>query len=295
MATAPTFRFAPSPNGDLHLGHAYSALFTQQAASSIGGTVLLRIEDIDHIRCLREYAAHALEDLRWLGFSWAGEPRLQSQHLDVYHAALARLREQGLLYPCFASRHEIRTHLADRPDWPTDPDGTPLYPGLHKQLTAAEIANLSALGRPMAWRLNMQRALERVGERLTFIELGGSTSDETGCLIAHPEHWGDVILGRKDIGVSYHIAVVVDDALQGVTHVTRGRDLFHATSIHRLLQCLLDLPEPLYHHHPLISDETGRKLSKSLGDRSLRSLREEGMTADDIRAQLGFPRINTAQ
>jgi len=291
MATQPVFRFAPSPNGNLHLGHAYSALYTEQAAAEVNGRVLLRIEDIDFTRCRPEYVANCLEDLRWLGFRWHGEPRIQSRHLDLYHDALDRLRAMGLLYPCFASRQEIRNALVNRPDWPQDPDGAPIYPGLHKQLTDREVADFQASGLPAAWRLDMEKALQRIPRPITFTELGSGTSGESGRLEAHPERWGDVVLGRKDIGVSYHIAVVVDDALQGVTHVTRGQDLFHATGIHRLLQILLGLPEPLYCHHRLISDETGRKLSKSLGDRSLRSLREEGVTADQIRTRLGFPPI----
>ncbi|WP_137391187.1 tRNA glutamyl-Q(34) synthetase GluQRS [Rhodoligotrophos defluvii] len=288
MTAAPIFRFAPSPNGALHLGHAYSALFTARCARALGGRVLLRIEDIDFIRCQDSYVHQAIEDLAWLGFSWEGEPRRQSQHMATYRAALDRLAARGLLYPCFASRQEIRAAVEGRKDWPADPDGQPLYPGLHRHLSEADRAELRARGVPFSLRLDMERALAMAGGPLTFAEDGSGPLGETGVVQADPRIWGDVILGRKDIGVSYHIAVVVDDALQGVTHVTRGQDLFHATAVHRLLQVLLGLPEPRYCHHRLISDETGRKLSKSAGDRSLRSLREAGVTASEIRALLGF-------
>ncbi|WP_342643768.1 tRNA glutamyl-Q(34) synthetase GluQRS [Rhodoligotrophos ferricapiens] len=284
----PTFRFAPSPNGDLHLGHAYSALFTNRSARKAGGRTLLRIEDIDFIRCRSEYVRNAIEDLSWLGVVWEGEPRLQSRHMPDYRAALDQLAAMGLLYPCFASRQEIREAIAGRPDWPNDPDGQPLYPGLHKHLSRAEREAFRASGIPHALRLDMERALSQVNGPITFTEAGMGPDAETGPLEADPAAWGDVILGRKDIGVSYHIAVVVDDALQEVTHVTRGQDLFYATAIHRLLQILLNLPEPRYHHHGLISDETGRKLSKSAGDRSLRSLRAAGVSAQEIRSALGF-------
>lgn len=292
MSRVPRFRFAPSPNGELHLGHAYSALFTAQAAAQAAGRLILRIEDIDFVRCRAELSDRAMDDLAWLGLRWEEPVRRQSAHMNSYRAALSRLNALGLVYPCFATRQEIRDAVADRPDHPRDPEGAPLYPGLYKHLAPHERRRLVAEGRPHALRLDMERAVamarRKAGRAITFMEEGTGPAGEEGALAIRPERWGDVVLGRKDIGVSYHIAVVVDDADQGITHVTRGQDLFHATDIHRLLQVLLDLPEPVYRHHRLIGDETGRKLSKSAGDRSLRALREAGVTPEEIRAALGI-------
>lgn len=292
MRSPPCFRFAPSPNGELHLGHAYSALFTCRAARESGGRFLLRIEDIDFIRCRQAYVDQALDDLTWLGLRWEEPVRRQSEHFDDYRATLARLDGMGLLYPCFATRQEIAEATASRPGWPKDPDGSPLYPGLYKDIDEEARLRLREEGRPHALRLDLDRALARLRPRgigpITFREQGIGPEGESGLLHARPEQWGDIVLARKDIGVSYHIAVVVDDALQGITHVTRGHDLFHATGIHRVLQLLLGLPEPVYRHHRLIGDETGRKLSKRAGDRGLRSLREAGVTADELRRALGF-------
>lgn len=268
----PVFRFAPSPNGHLHLGHAYSALVNAAEAKHTGGRFLVRIEDIDTERCTKALAAACLDDLAWLGLKWEEPVRVQSAHLADYRAALDRLEAHGLLYPCFCSRRQI---ALDAGDALRDPEGQPLYPGTCRG--AARSRN-----EPHALRLDMKKSLALLDAPFTFTELG------EGTIIADPAAWGDVILARRDIGTSYHIAVVVDDALQGITHVVRGRDLFAATSIHRLLQELLRLPAPLYRHHPLIGDETGRKLSKSAGDRSLASLREAGVTAADIRRELGF-------
>lgn len=281
------FRFAPSPNGRLHLGHAYSALFTAQQARLAGGRLLLRIEDIDLLRCRSEFVDGILEDLAWLGLKWERPVRRQSEHFDTYHQALEQLQDAGVLYPCYATRSEIRAAVESNADHPRDPDGSPVYPGLYRDVPAAVEQE-----RPYALRINHALAIklvtEKIGRRPTFTETGIGPAGETGELPVTPEIWGDVVLGRKDIGTSYHMCVVVDDALQGVTHVTRGQDLFAATHIHRVLQILLDLPEPTYCHHPLISDETGRKLAKSDGDQSLAGLRDAGVTAEDIKRELGF-------
>lgn len=265
------FRFAPSPNGRLHLGHAYSALLNAREAKAAGGRFLVRIEDIDTTRCTADLARACLEDLAWLGLAWEEPVRFQSAHMAEYQTALAKLDAMGLLYPCTCSRREIAA--AADPDL-RDAEGQALYPGTCRGAARSRDA-------PHALRLDMRKACALLKSPLTFSELG------EGEIIADPAAWGDVILARRDIGTSYHIAVVVDDALQGITHVVRGRDLFAATSIHRLLQELLGLPVPLYRHHALIGDETGRKLSKSAGDRSLASLREAGVTPDEIRRELG--------
>jgi glutamyl-Q tRNA(Asp) synthetase len=279
----PVFRFAPSPNGRLHLGHAYSALLNEKMAREAGGRFLLRIEDIDSLRCTPELTQAMLTDLAWLGLQWEKPVLRQSGHLSDYRDAQRRLKDLGLLYPCFCSRQDIarRTgHGAQR-----DPEGQPLYPGTCRHMATGERDARLARGEPCAWRIDMKRALASVALPLSFIEeSSGMAVSET----AHPENWGDVVLARKDIATSYHMAVTVDDARQAITHVVRGRDLFHATSIHRLLQHLLDLPVPIYVHHALIDDDRGRKLSKSLGSRSLSDLREEGVSPADVRKALGF-------
>jgi glutamyl-Q tRNA(Asp) synthetase len=275
--TRPTYRFAPSPNGELHLGHAFSALFAFHAANQAGGKFLLRIEDIDTTRCRRHFAGLLIEDLSLLGLRWPEPVRFQSRHLADYSEAQSRLVDQGLLYPCFCTRKIAETSSSGL----RDPDGALLYPGTCRALDPRARAARMTAGEAFHLRLDMAKAA-RHAAGLFFTDLGA------GDVPADPQKWGDVVLVRKDIGTSYHIAVVVDDALQDVTHVTRGKDLFEATHIHRLLQALLGLPVPLYHHHPLIGDALGRKLSKSAGDRSLRSLREEGASPADIRAALGF-------
>ena len=286
-SNCPVYRFAPSPNGRLHLGHAYSALFTADAAKKAGGRFLLRMEDIDLPRCRGEFVDGILEDLSWLGLTWEEPVRRQSEHFEVYKEALARLEAIGVLYPCYATRSEIREAVASKPGHPHDPDGSPVYPGLYRDRDPAE-----AEERPFALRINhalaIKMACDKLGARPTFQETGTGPAGETGTLTVTPEIWGDVVLGRKDIGTSYHMAVVVDDALQGVTHVTRGQDLFASTHIHRVLQILLGLPEPVYCHHGLIDDGTGRKLSKSANDESLKSLREAGVRPEQIRDALGF-------
>jgi len=286
----PVFRFAPSPNGYLHLGHALSALTDFEMARRMGGRFLLRMEDIDPTRCRPEFEAGIVEDLHWLGIEWDGPVRRQSEHLDAYRAALEQLAARGLVYPSFESRAEIARLVAEREaktHWPRDPDGVPLYPGNAKTLTAEERAGRIAAGEPYALRLDMNAAIARTGA-LTIVEVGADPGEEHETLMAHPEVWGDVVLGRKETPTSYHLAVVVDDALQGVTHVVRGQDLQASTSVHRVLQALLGLHAPHYHHHRLVVDAEGRKLSKSTQATALRALRAQGKTPGDIRRLAGL-------
>lgn len=268
----PVFRFAPSPNGRLHLGHAYSAIMNADMAASLGGRFLLRMEDIDTIRCTAALAQHCLEDLAWLGLTWETPVRVQSEHLADYHAALEKLRARGLLYPCFCSRAAMKARSVAR-----DPDGAPIYPGTCRNLHDPD------LSRPHSWRLDMTKALAAVSgpHRYTRFSIDGEKS-----VSANPARWGDAVLARKDIGVSYHIAVVIDDALQGVTHIVRGQDLEAATDLHVLLQALLKLPTPKYHHHALLRAPEGEKLSKSKGSETLADMRAGGATPADIRALL---------
>jgi glutamyl-Q tRNA(Asp) synthetase len=278
------FRFAPSSNGYLHLGHAYSALLNYELAHEAAGRFLLRMEDIDTERCRIEFEQAIYEDLGWLGLSWETPVRRQSEHFADYSRALAKLSALGLTYPCFCSRGEIMNAVAGRDRWPRDPDGSPLYPGTCKQLTREERQRRMTTGPPAALRIDMDAALAKVGPNLVWHELGGASQPRV--IAAEPAQWGDATLARKDIHASYHISVVVDDALQGVTDVVRGEDLFMATSLHRLLQTLLALPAPVYRHHPLLRDTSGRKLSKSLRAKSLRSLRQEALTPEDVRKLL---------
>ncbi len=266
----PVFRFAPSPNGRLHLGHAYSALLNEKLALETGGRLLLRIEDIDTTRCKPEFTAAAIDDLRWLGIGFEEPVRMQSQHMEDYLAALTKLDRLHLLYPCTCTR----SNPAPIPSLLTDPEGQPLYPQTCRKHGPKPNRNV-------ALRLKMDDAVAHLTEPLFKHENDGDW-------IVDPTEWGDVILARKDIGTSYHVSVVVDDALQGVTHVVRGADMKAATSIHRLLQELLGLPHPIYHHHSLLLNATGRKLSKSEGDKSLAELRGEGWSAGRIRQKLGF-------
>ena len=281
-----TFRFAPSPNGPLHLGHALSALVNADRAQAVGGRLLLRMEDIDAERCRPEYGAAILDDLVWLDFRHEEPVRRQSEHWEDYRAALARLDAMGLVYPAFLSRAEIRAHTAD-PAWPRDPDGAPLYPGDDRTLSSAEAKARMASGEPYALRLRMHQAIRQAGP-LEFEETGAGPDGERGLLEAEPGRWGDVILARRDVPTSYHLSVTVDDALQGITDVVRGEDLFHATSVHRLLQALLGLPAPRYHHHRLIRDEAGRKLSKSDGATGLADLRAAGVSPPEICRLVGL-------
>jgi glutamyl-Q tRNA(Asp) synthetase len=286
----PVFRFAPSPNGFLHLGHACSALLNFDAAQRVGGRFLLRIEDIDPTRCRSEFEAAICEDLGWLGITWETPVRRQSDHLADYRAALDRLAALGLLYPSFESRAEIAALVKAREaegTWPRDPDGAPLYPGTAKSLPAGERERRLRTGAPFALRLDMDAACRLAGD-LTWTEHGSGPAGETGEIVASPKVWGDVILARKDTPTSYHLSVVIDDALQGVTNVVRGQDLFQSTAVHRLLQRILDLPQPVYRHHDLIRDSAGKKLSKSSRAIGLRELRAGGMTADGVRRLIGL-------
>ncbi|MCA6124865.1 tRNA glutamyl-Q(34) synthetase GluQRS [Bradyrhizobium sp. WSM 1704] len=287
----PVFRFAPSPNGYLHLGHAYSALLNFDLARQSGGRLLLRIEDIDATRCRPEFEQAIYEDLAWLGIGWETPVRRQSEHFAAYRAAVERLAAQGLVYPSFESRAEIARLVAGkeaRGAWPRDPDGAPLYPGTARSLGPEERDRLMAHGLPFAQRLDMAAACARAG-RLNWREAGEGPGGETGEVAARPEAWGDVILARKETPTSYHLSVVIDDALQGVTDVVRGIDLFWSTSVHRLLQTLLGLPQPAYRHHRLVRDAAGQKLSKSTRATGLRELRAEGASPADIRRMVGLP------
>jgi glutamyl-Q tRNA(Asp) synthetase len=287
----PVFRFAPSPNGYLHLGHAYSALLNFDLARRSGGRFLLRIEDIDSTRCRPEFEAAIYEDLGWLGIAWETPVRRQSEHLASYREAIEKLSAQGLIYPGFESRAEIARLVAQREadgPWPRDPDGAPIYPGAAKSQLPDQRQRLIESGAPFALRLDVAAARARAGAP-SWIEQGEGPGGETGTVAARPEAWGDVILARKEIPTSYHLAVVVDDALQGVTDVVRGQDLFWSTSVHRLLQHLLGLPEPVYRHHRLLLDDAGQKLSKSTRATGLRELRSDGASRADVRRLVGLP------
>ena len=287
----PVFRFAPSPNGRLHLGHAFSALIDHALARRLGGRFLLRLEDIDGTRCRPEFETGICEDLAWLGLDWDGEIRRQSEHFADYAAALARLEAMGLLRPSHATRAEIRAAVAaaeaEGRVWPRDPDGAPLPPPDDARPRP---------GVPVAHRLDMARACALLPP-LDWIEAGEGPNGETGRVAARPADWGDPVLARKETPTSYHLSVVVDDAAQGITHVVRGRDLFWSTSVHRVLQALLDVPAPVYGHHPLICDADGRKLSKSAADTALASLRADGATPADVRRLIGWaafePRLDS--
>lgn len=285
----PVFRFAPSPNGRLHLGHALSAMLNHDMAQAVDGRFLLRIEDIDLTRCTPELEQGIYEDLRWLGLSWEEPVRRQSDHFADYRQGLETLIGMGLAYPSFMSRSEtkafVRNYESNGQIWPRDPDGAALYPPLDKQRPAEEVAARLSSNVQHAWRLDMGKAISHLGHSLEWADTG---SDERAIIKADPAAWGDVILSRSDAPSSYHLSVVLDDALQGITHVVRGMDLFAATSVHRLLQHLLDLPVPEYHHHRLVLDDKGRKLSKSISSTGLQALRQQGPTPSDIRSLLGI-------
>lgn len=277
--STPVFRFAPSPNGYLHLGHAYSALLNAKMARDSGGRLLLRIEDIDRARCRPEYQRAIYDDLAWIGLTWEEPVRRQSEHLSDYADALESLRKRDLIYPCFCTRGDIAQAIANQRGWPRDPDGSPIYPGTCRTLSEADRAARLARGERAAWRLDMQRAVALVGP-IAWREYGtGNSARKIAC---EPLAWGDVVLARRDIGTSYHVSVVADDAKQGITDVVRGKDLYAATGVHRVLQTLLGLPAPLYHHHELIMDASGHKLSKSRKSPTLRELRAAGTTAEEI-------------
>lgn len=286
----PVFRFAPSPNGYLHLGHAYSALLNFDLARASGGRFLLRIEDIDATRCKPAFEAAIYEDLAWLGIAWETPVRRQSLHLAEYRDALEKLSAKILVYPAFESRAEIARLVAEREanaPWPRDPDGAPLYPGIAKSLATDQRGRLFESGVPYALRLDMAAAHRHAGD-LDWIEHGEGPDGETGAVTARPQAWGDVILARKETPTSYHLSVVIDDALQGVSDVVRGQDLFWSTSVHLLLQRLLGLPQPAYQHHRLVLDGEGRKLSKSTAATGIRELRAGGATPADIRRLVGL-------
>ena len=287
----PVFRFAPSPNGYLHLGHAYSALLNFDLARKSGGRLLLRIEDIDTVRCRPEFETAIYQDLAWLGIAWETPVRRQSEHFSEYRGALDKLARMGLVYPSFESRAELARLVAEREahaPWQRDPDGAPLYPGRARSLSSEQRARLVESGAPYALRLDMAAACGRTGGS-AWIEQGEGPEGETGLVAGRPEAWGDVILARKETPTSYHLSVVTDDALQGVTEVVRGEDLFWSTSVHRLLQQLLGLPQPAYRHHRLVLDAAGRKLSKATQATGLRELRAGGATPGDIRRLVGLP------
>ena len=332
----PVFRFAPSPNGELHLGHALSAILNHDMAREAGGRFLLRIEDIDPARCRPEYEAQIYDDLRWLGLDWEEPVRRQSEHVSEYQAALDGLKARGLVYPAFLSRAEVKAHVTAYEKncgrWKYDPDGTAHYPTLERDLAPDEAVRRIARGDRHMWRLNVEKAVAVLGSAphpdplpietgrgdaggadgatcpfspslrgngsegrsrmrgssrpLSWTETNTGTAHPTP---ANPAIWGDVVLWRWDAPSSYHLSVVLDDALQGITHVVRGMDLFHATHVHRLLQELFGLPAPVYHHHPLIKDGAGQKLAKSIASTGLRALREAGETPSGIRRRLGIP------
>jgi len=280
-----TTRFAPSPTGRLHKGHAFSALTAWFAAKAAGGRFVLRIEDIDPTRCRPEYEAAILEDLAWLGLAWETPVRRQSDHLDDYAAVIEGLRARGLLYRCFRTRKEILNGIGDAPHGTMEA----VRPGPHP---AQEEARLLASGAPFAWRLSLDRAREAVDEAvwngLSFVEEGEGLNGETGVAAVDPGAAGDVVLARKDTGVAYHLAVTHDDALQGVTHVIRGQDLFEATHVQRMIQTLMGWPTPTYRHHRLLAGPDGRRYAKRDRSVTLAELRAGGLTAEALRAELGF-------
>ncbi|MCH4268813.1 MAG: tRNA glutamyl-Q(34) synthetase GluQRS [Brevundimonas sp.] len=278
-------RFAPSPTGRLHKGHAFSALTAWRAAHEAGGRFVLRIEDIDPTRCRPEFEAGIYEDLTWLGLDWETPVRRQSDHLADYAAVVEALNRRGLLYRCFRTRKEILDAIGDAPHGPAEA----ARPGPHP---AEEEAQLLAEGRPFAWRLSLDRAKQTLGgaawERLSFVEEGSGPDGETGVIKARPETAGDVVLARKDAGTAYHLAVTHDDALQRISHVIRGQDLFEATHIQRLIQALMDWPAPVYRHHRLLAGPDGRRYAKRDRSVTLAELREGGLTPEALRAEPGF-------
>jgi glutamyl-Q tRNA(Asp) synthetase len=276
-------RFAPSPTGLLHLGHAYSALFAYAKAQAVGGQFLLRVEDLDQTRCRPEFETAILEDLHWLGLNWDGPIIRQSDRFDAYGQALIELQDREFLYPCFCSRRDIQAEIASAGNAPHGPHG-PVYPGTCRSLGETERRSRIDGGEPYALRLDMGRATAQASAEfgiLTFFDEGH------GHITAEPGAAGDIVLARKDFPVSYHLAVTIDDAAQKITVVTRGEDLLPATHIHRLLQALLGLPVPAYHHHMLLTDETGQRFAKRNESVTLRALRDSGHTSETVRAMAG--------
>lgn len=283
-----TTRFAPSPTGPLHLGHAYAALTAWDAAQAAGGRFILRIENIDRTRARPEWDAALREDLAWLGLRWEEPVRRQSEHLDDYAAALERLRGRGLVYRCFRTRREVAEAAASAPHGPGDAGVAPAFRG--GPLPPGEEARRLEAGEAFAWRLSLEAARAELGaarDALAFTEQGAGP-DGAGRIVAHPERLGDMVLARRDVGVAYHLAVVVDDALQGVTHVVRGEDLQEAAHGQRLLQALLGLPEPVYRHHPVLLGPDGKRLAKRSGAEPLSALRTAGVTPEEVRARVGL-------
>jgi len=274
-------RFAPSPTGLLHLGHAFSALFGWTAARRECGRFLLRIEDVDTGRCRPEFETALVEDLTWLGLDWERPVRKQSEHWDDYRAALERLRSMGVVYPCFCTRAEIAAEIARSASAPQGPDG-PLYPGTCRRLDPALVAERLAEGCAHAWRLDVERARRLIGPLDWYDRARGR-------FVCRPDIMGDIVLARRDAPAGYHLAVVVDDHLQGVTRVTRGEDLLPSTHVHRLTQALLGYEPPEWHHHELLTDESGKRLAKRDGARTLASLRADGVRSSAIRVRAGFP------
>ncbi|HVI32584.1 tRNA glutamyl-Q(34) synthetase GluQRS [Phenylobacterium sp.] len=276
-------RFAPSPTGYLHRGHAFSALTAYEAARAAGGRFILRIEDIDRTRCRPEYEAAVYEDLAWLGLAWETPVRRQSEHMEDYARALRELAERGLLYRCFRTRREIAEEIERAPHGPME-----VFRG--QPLPADEEERRVEAGEPFAWRLSLEAAERTLGGfgSLTFQEEGEGPAGERGVLQARPDLGGDVVLARKDVGVAYHLAVVVDDALQEITHVIRGQDLFEATHVQRLLQALLALPTPVYRHHRLLTGPDGRRFAKRDRAETLRELRARGVTPAELRREMGL-------
>ncbi|WP_240476641.1 tRNA glutamyl-Q(34) synthetase GluQRS [Geminicoccus roseus] len=278
-------RFAPSPTGYLHLGHAYSAQFAHDAAAFCGGRFLVRIEDIDAGRCRPEFTDAIFDDLNWLGLQFERPVRRQSEHLPVYERAIEWLVEQGLVYPCFCTRKQVKAEVEDASRAPHGPSGEPIYPGTCRDLSDDERHARIQRGEPCAWRLNVAACLERTGP-LTWFDC------RAGEIEADPLSLGDVVLGRKDVRTSYHLAVTIDDALQGVTLVTRGEDLFHATHIHRLLQAVLGLKTPRYYHHNLIVDRAGQRMSKRNRAVTLRHFRDTGHRIDELFRHVSTPAVD---
>ena len=286
----PRLRFAPSPNGRLHLGHAFSALTNSRISQGLGGRLLLRIEDIDLGRTRPEFVQGILDDLAWLGLTFDGPVRRQSEHFSDYARARDALAGRKLLYPCFCSRGRIAAAVAERAASgeriARDPDGAPLYPGICRSLSRDAVEARISAGEPHTWRLDSAAALAEVTAPLVIRRFAPGAADDT--VPADPARWGDAVIARRDVPTSYHLAVVWDDAEQGISHVVRGRDLEAATDLHVLLQHLLGLPSPAYHHHGLIRDEAGDKLAKSKGSESLADLRSRSVTPGAVRAMLGF-------
>ena len=281
--TKPILRFAPSPNGYLHLGHAYSALVTADLAKKLKGVWLLRIEDIDQKRSKPKFIEAIYKDLEWLGLNWPEPVLLQSRRFKEYERAANVLKQKNLLYPCFCTRKQTKQNTGPE----KDPDGIPLYSGTCKNLTPYEIRQKLNAKIPMQYRLHMDRAVNMTGP-LDFKQIHPEKSMAINIVSCHPERWGDVVVQRKDIPTSYHLSVVVDDAMQKITHITRGRDLLAATDIQRVLQSLLGLPQPIYFHHELIMDHQQQKLAKSKGSTGLKDLKKAGIDPDKLRKNFHF-------